>query len=111
MVALVSINGKNCGVITFSDKIREGVVTMIQNLKKVGIKETIMLTGDSSINAKSIANQTAVDDYQLGNLLPEDKVNEVKKLKEKFKNIVMVGDGINDASSFNNSYRRYCNGI
>ena len=96
MVALVSINGKNCGVITFSDKIREGVVTMIQNLKKVGIKETIMLTGDNSINAKSIANQAAVDDYKY-DLLPEDKVNEVKKLKEKFKNIVMVGDGINDA--------------
>ena len=47
-------------------------------------------------NAKFIANQTAVDNYKY-NLLPEDKVNEVKKLKEKFKNIIMVGDGINDA--------------
>ena len=69
---------------------------MIQNLKKEGIKETIMLTGDSLDNAKSIANQTGVDNYRY-NLLPEDKVNEVKKLREKFKDIIMIGDGINDA--------------
>ena len=47
MVALVNINGTNAGIITFTDKIRDGVATMIQNLKKEGIKETIMLTGDS----------------------------------------------------------------
>ena len=96
MVALININGKNAALIKFSDKIRDGVVTMIQNLKKEGIRETVMLTGDSLDNAKSIANQAAIDDYK-HDLLPEDKVNEVKKLKEKFKNIVMVGDGINDA--------------
>ncbi|MGB7633836.1 MAG: HAD-IC family P-type ATPase, partial [Nitrososphaeraceae archaeon] len=72
------------------------VVEMIKNLKKSEIKETIMLTGDSIDNAKFIANEAAIDNYKY-NLLPEDKVNEVKKLKEKFKNIVMVGDGINDA--------------
>jgi P-type E1-E2 ATPase len=69
---------------------------MIQNLRKEGIKETIMLTGDSLNNAKSIANQTGVDNYKY-DLLPEDKVNEVKKLKEKFRDIIMIGDGINDA--------------
>ncbi len=96
MVALVNINGTNAGIITFTDKIRDGVVTMIQNLKKEGMKETIMLTGDSLDNAKSIANQTGVDNYRY-DLLPEDKVNEVKKLREKFKDIIMIGDGINDA--------------
>ncbi|HEY9490938.1 MAG TPA: heavy metal translocating P-type ATPase, partial [Nitrososphaeraceae archaeon] len=96
MVALVNINGTNAGIITFTDKIRDGVATMIQNLKKEGMKETIMLTGDSLDNAKSIANQTGVDNYKY-DLLPEDKVNEVKKLREKFKDIIMIGDGINDA--------------
>jgi heavy metal translocating P-type ATPase len=96
MVVLVNINGTNAGIIKFSDKIRNGVVSMIQNLRKEGIKETIMLTGDSLDNAKSIANQTGVDNYKY-DLLPEDKVNEVKKLKEKFKDIIMIGDGINDA--------------
>ena len=96
MVVLVNINGTNAAIIRFSDKVRDGVVSMIQNLKKEGIKETIMLTGDSLDNAKSIANQTGVDNYRY-NLLPEDKVNEVKKLREKFKDIIMIGDGINDA--------------
>ena len=96
MVALVNINETNAGIITFTDKIRDGVATMIQDLKKKGMKETIMLTGDSLDNAKSIANQIGVDNYKY-NLLPEDKVNEVKKLREKFKDIIMIGDGINDA--------------
>ena len=96
MVALVNINGTNAGIITFTDKIRDGVATMIQDLKKKGMKETIMLTGDSLDNAKTIANQIGVDNYKY-DLLPEDKVNEVKKLREKFKDIIMIGDGINDA--------------
>ena len=96
MVALVNINETNAGIITFTDKIRDGVATMIQDLKKKGMKETIMLTGDSLDNAKSIANQIGVDNYKY-DLLPEDKVNEVKKLREKFKDIIMIGDGINDA--------------
>ncbi len=95
-VALVNINGINTGLIIFSDKLREGVVEMIKNLKKTQIKKMIMLTGDSLENAKFIASQATIDEYK-HNLLPEDKVNEVKKLKEKFKNIVMIGDGINDA--------------
>jgi heavy metal translocating P-type ATPase len=96
MVVLVNINGTNAAIIKFTDKVRDGVVSMIQNLKKEGIKETIMLTGDSLDNAKSIANQTGVDNYRY-DLLPEDKVSEVKKLREKFKDIIMIGDGINDA--------------
>ena len=96
MVALVNINETNAGIITFADRIRDGVATMIQDLKKKGMKETIMLTGDSLDNAKSIANQIGVDNYKY-DLLPEDKVNEVKKLREKFKDIIMIGDGINDA--------------
>lgn len=96
MVIVVNINGKNSGLIILSDKIRNGVVTMIQNLSKSGIKETIMLTGDSIINAQSISDQVAVNDFKY-DLLPEDKVNEVQKLKEKYGNVIMVGDGINDA--------------
>lgn len=96
MVALVNVNGTNAGMIKFTDKIRDGVPTMIQNLRKEGMKEAIMLTGDSVDNAKSIANQIGVDNYKY-DLLPEDKVSEVKKLREKFKDIIMIGDGINDA--------------
>lgn len=96
MAAFVNINGINVGIIKFSDKIREGVDLMVRNLKKDGIKEIVMLTGDSVDNAKSVANKAGVDTYKF-DLLPEDKVNEVKKLKEKFRNVIMIGDGINDA--------------
>jgi heavy metal translocating P-type ATPase len=96
MVVLVNVNGDNLGIITLSDKIREGVVNMIQDLRKSGIKKTIMLTGDGPINAKSIASQVGVDQFKY-DLLPEDKVNEVKKLNKDYKSVIMVGDGINDA--------------
>jgi heavy metal translocating P-type ATPase len=96
MVSFININDKNVGIIVFSDKIRDGVASMMNLLKKQNIKKTIMLTGDSLDNAKSIAELANIDIYNY-NLLPEDKVNEINKLKKKFKNIVMVGDGINDA--------------
>ncbi|MGN6349284.1 MAG: HAD-IC family P-type ATPase, partial [Candidatus Nitrosocosmicus sp.] len=96
MISFININNKNVGIIVFSDKIREGIINMIQNLKKQKIKQTIMLTGDSQYNAKSIADQAKFDIYKY-NLLPEDKSNEINRLKRRYKNIVMVGDGINDA--------------
>lgn len=102
MVVLVNVNGDNLGLITLSDKIREGVVTMIQELRKSGIKKTIMLTGDSHINAKSIASQVGVDEFNY-NLLPEDKVNEVMKINKQYKSVIMVGDGINDAPALTTS--------
>lgn len=96
MISFININNKNVGIIVFSDKIREGIINMIQSLKKQKIKQIIMLTGDSQYNAKSIADQAKFDIYKY-NLLPEDKANEINRLKKQYKNIVMVGDGINDA--------------
>ena len=98
MVSFININDKNVGIIVFSDKIRKGVYSMMQFLRKQKIKQTIMLTGDSLDNAKSIANIAKFDNYKY-NLMPEDKVNEIERLKKQYKNIVMVGDGINDAPS------------
>ena len=82
MVSFVNINNKNVGIIVFSDKIREGVHNMMHLLKKQKIKQTIMLTGDSLDNAKSIANLAKFDNYKY-NLLPEDKVNEINRLKKQ----------------------------
>ena len=102
MVSIININNKNVGIIVFSDKIREGFSDMMKLLKKQNIKQTIMLTGDSIDNAKSIANLANIDNYKY-NLLPEDKVNEINRLKKQYKNIVMVGDGINDAPALTSS--------
>jgi heavy metal translocating P-type ATPase len=98
MVSFININNKNVGLIVFSDKIREGVNSMMQYLRGQKIKQTVMLTGDSQDNAKSIANIAKFDNYKY-NLMPEDKVFEINRLKNQYKNIVMIGDGINDAPS------------
>ena len=56
----------------------------------------MILSGDSYENSQIIAQEIGIHRFE-ANLLPEDKVNAVKKLKEKYKNIIMIGDGINDA--------------
>lgn len=85
------------GILIIEDQIRNGMNIMIRRLKKAGIKEMIMLTGDYEDTAKQVARSISLDHY-VSEALPEDKVNFVKHLKEvKNKTIMMVGDGINDA--------------
>ena len=96
MLAFIGINRILVGAVVFSDKIRTGVKLMMQRLKDLGIKETIILTGDHFDNAKTIAEQAGVTRFEFS-LLPEQKVISVKKMRPRYKNIIMVGDGINDA--------------
>jgi len=96
MVAFVGVNNKLSGAIIFGDKIRPDVEVMMKNLKKYGIKNTILLTGDSFVNAKNIAVQAGITSF-VAELIPEQKVVEIKKLRQNFDIVIMVGDGINDA--------------
>lgn len=96
MVAFIAINGKLSGAILFGDEIRPDVKTMIQKLKDMGIKKTVLLTGDIKNNAKNIAGQAGINDYH-AELVPEEKVVMIKKLRREFENVIMIGDGINDA--------------
>jgi heavy metal translocating P-type ATPase len=96
MVAFVAINGKLSGAIVFGDEIRPDVGSMIQKLATMGVKKTVMLTGDVNDNAKNIAVQSGITDYK-AELVPQEKVIEVKKLRREFEYVIMVGDGINDA--------------
>ena len=109
MIAFIGINSILVGAIILGDKIRLGVNVMMQRLQKLGVKETVMLTGDSFDSAKVIAKQAAITNFEF-NLLPEQKVLAIKKLKERYKNIVMVGDGINDAPALGSCYSRCCYG-
>lgn len=84
------------GLIAVADTIRDIAVQSIQKLKRIGIEEMVMLTGDNEGTAKKIAAETGVDRY-FAELLPEDKVSAVKKLQDEGKRVAMVGDGINDA--------------
>ncbi|TDE44989.1 cadmium-translocating P-type ATPase [Flavobacterium rhamnosiphilum] len=92
----LSVNNKLAGIFYISDAIREGAKEMIEGLRKSGIQNIIMLTGDNPETAKHVANQIGITDYR-ANLLPEDKINIIKELQKDGSKIVMVGDGINDA--------------
>ncbi|NUU97171.1 heavy metal translocating P-type ATPase [Marinitoga sp. 1138] len=94
-IVFVAIEGKFAGYIEISDRIKPGVAEVIKNLKNLGIKKTVMLTGDNKKVAESVAKELEIDEYY-AELLPGDKI----KLFEKFINGVstaFVGDGINDA--------------
>lgn len=88
--------GEVLGVITIGDKIRENAARAVEKLKAVGIQKVIMLSGDNQRTAHSIAVQSNIDEVR-GDLLPEDKAKEMKKLVSKYGVVAMVGDGINDA--------------
>ena len=86
---------KVLGMITVSDKIRDNASQVISDLKEKGV-QTIMLTGDNKFAAKSVADEIGID-YVYSNLMPEDKLNILDTIRNKFGDVAMVGDGINDA--------------
>ncbi|WP_255437763.1 heavy metal translocating P-type ATPase [Thalassobacillus sp. CUG 92003] len=83
------------GLIALKDTVRTTTKDAIQSLRKYGVY-TIMLTGDNETTARAIAAEAGIDHY-IAECLPEEKVTEVKRLKDSFDNVAMVGDGINDA--------------
>jgi Zn2+/Cd2+-exporting ATPase len=91
----IEIDGELSAVIALKDVVREETKLAIDHLKKQGIR-TVMLTGDSESTARAIAAESHVDEY-FAECLPESKVDHLKQLKEKYKTVAMVGDGINDA--------------
>lgn len=95
-VILVGTNKGILGMISVADSIRSTTYETIQELKRAGIQETVMLTGDNEGTAEHIAQKAKVDRY-FANLLPEDKVQSVKQLQSEGKIVAMIGDGINDA--------------
>ena len=96
LVSFVAIGGRPAGVIVFSDRLRPGVPALIQKLRELGVQHTVMLTGDSRTNATTIAREAGIEKVE-ANLLPGQKVDEVRRLTAEYHASIMVGDGINDA--------------
>ncbi|MFC1466405.1 MAG: heavy metal translocating P-type ATPase [Candidatus Brachytrichaceae bacterium NZ_4S206] len=87
------------GVIAIADVVRPSAPGVIKRLRELGIKRTVMLTGDNARVARAVARQTGVDEVY-ADLLPADKVAQIKRLREgdgKPNDVAMVGDGVNDA--------------
>lgn len=85
-----------CGLISVSDSVRPEAKDAVAGLKRAGISQVVMLTGDHEGTASAVAAETGVDSYR-ANLLPEDKVRAVEDLIAQYKFVGMVGDGVNDA--------------
>ena len=84
------------GIISVMDIARDEAKTTLAALKKIGIQRMIMLTGDNQAVANAVAKTIGITD-PLGNLLPEDKVAAIEKLKKEEGKVAMIGDGVNDA--------------
>ena len=92
---IVALNGQVVGLIGLSDVIREDSKSMIESLHKLGT-ETILLTGDNTETANYFASKVGIGKVY-GNLLPEEKLKWIEKLKNEGKKVCMIGDGVNDA--------------
>ena len=94
-VSYLSIDGEVSGYVVIGDKIKETSAKAIKELQDKGI-EVIMLTGDNHDTAQAVASKLNLADFKAG-MLPENKLDEVKKLQEQGHVVAMAGDGINDA--------------
>ena len=92
----LAINGVLSAVICISDPLREEARDVLSAIRGLGVKNAVMLTGDSPRTAAAIAEQLGVDDFRAG-VLPSDKADYVAALRREGHTVLMVGDGINDS--------------
>lgn len=98
-IVYIAVDGEFAGYIVISDELKPDSKKAVSELKKLGVKRTAMLTGDSKAVGEAIAQQIGLDDVYT-ELLPQQKVEQLEQLAEKRKGkgkLVFVGDGINDA--------------
>jgi len=93
---VVGIDGLVAGVIALADLPRANAGHAIRRLHALGVKKTIMLTGDNAQAAEAIAKTVGIDEFY-AQLLPEDKVTRIGELARKYGGVAMIGDGVNDA--------------
>ena len=94
-VMFIAVDGETSGLIAVADRVKEDSAAAVRALKSFGMKP-VMMTGDNERTARAIAAEVGIESV-VANVLPEDKVNEVKRLQDSGDIVAMVGDGINDA--------------
>ncbi len=90
----VAINGTLAGVMTFKDEVREDTASMLKRIRKLGIRHTLMVTGDNEAAASKIAKKLKIENV-VSDALPGDKIRAIESLR--YRPVAFVGDGVNDA--------------
>lgn len=93
---LVAWDGQIAGIIAVRDEPRESASEAIAALKGMGVRHTVMLTGDNRLVAEAVGRELGIDEVH-AELLPDDKVTAIERLRGTYRKIIMVGDGVNDA--------------
>ncbi len=101
-VVYVGKNRKVLGFLVFEHEARDGVDELVSELKKRGVKKVVLLTGDDEKVAQSFSQKFGFDEVY-ANVMPEQKAKIIENLKQKYKIVSMVGDGINDTIAFGKS--------
>jgi len=95
-IMLIQADAQFLGVVALADTPRESVKQVLERLHQIGIRKTIMLTGDNERVGRAVADAVGIDEVKAG-LLPEDKVKAMEELGQRYGQVAMVGDGVNDA--------------
>ncbi|HLJ67708.1 MAG TPA: heavy metal translocating P-type ATPase [Chloroflexota bacterium] len=95
-MAVIGVDRKAAGLVVYADPLRPAVPGMLRRLSELGVRETAMLTGDDAATAGAIASAAGLTSVR-SQLLPAQKVDAVKESAQRYRTVVMVGDGINDA--------------
>jgi heavy metal translocating P-type ATPase len=94
--AYVAVNDRLAGIVEYADMIRPGMKDTIRRLENIGVKQTVLLSGDRAANVQDAAKALGIEAAR-GDLLPEDKVEAVRELMSRGESVLMMGDGTNDA--------------
>jgi Cd2+/Zn2+-exporting ATPase len=95
-VVLLAAGDEPIGLLAVEDELRPEAAPAVAELRELGIRHLVMLTGDNERTAAAVAAQAGIDGWEAG-LLPEDKTAAVKALRDRYGAVAMVGDGVNDA--------------
>jgi heavy metal translocating P-type ATPase len=100
--AYVSVDGRPAGSVTYADRLRPNAAEVVSRLRALGLTRIALLSGDHAENVAAVAGAVGIEEVA-ADLLPEDKVNQVRRLTGAGRRVLMVGDGTNDAPALSSS--------